>query len=122
MALAPPVAFTVTFAVVRYLVHSPRVLRVLDQPNERSLHMKAIPRTGGLGIMSGIFVSWALFSRDVPVVIWTSVLLLTLISFADDVFNLPAWVRFILHAAIASWLSAEMLSDMHGWIATAIAA
>lgn len=121
-ALAPPIAFAVTFAAVRYLVHCPRVLRILDQPNERSLHVKAIPRTGGLGIMSGIFASWAVFSQDVPSVIWISVLLLTLISFADDVFNLPAWARLILHATIATWLSAEMLSDMHGWIATAIAA
>jgi UDP-N-acetylmuramyl pentapeptide phosphotransferase/UDP-N-acetylglucosamine-1-phosphate transferase len=45
-----------------------------------------------------------------------------MISFADDVFNLPALTRLILHATAATWLSAEMLSDVHGWIATAIAA
>ena len=45
-----------------------------------------------------------------------------MVSFADDVFGLPVWVRLILHGAVASWLSASMLSDTHGWMATAVGA
>ena len=122
IAIAPLVAFTVTLALVRYLIRSSGVLRILDHPNERSLHRNAVPRTGGLGIMSGILASWVFIPHALPSIIWTSVFLLTVVSFADDVFGLPVWVRLILHGAVASWLSASMLSDTHGWMATAVGA
>jgi UDP-N-acetylmuramyl pentapeptide phosphotransferase/UDP-N-acetylglucosamine-1-phosphate transferase len=122
IAIAPLVAFTVTLALVRYLIHSSGVLRILDHPNERSLHGKAVPRTGGLGIMCGIFASWVFIPHALPWIIWTSVLLLTVLSFADDVFGLPVWARLILHGAVASWLSVSMLADTDGWMAAAVAA
>lgn len=120
-AIAPLVAFIVTLTLVRYLIHNSTVLRILDHPNARSLHDKAIPRTGGLGIMSGIFASWALLPPIVSSTIWISALLLTMVSFADDVFGLPVWGRLILHAVVAAWFSAEMLLNTHGWMGTAIA-
>ena len=55
IAIAPLVAFTVTLALVRYLIRSSGVLRILDHPNERSLHRNAVPRTGRLGNNVGYF-------------------------------------------------------------------
>ncbi|SEK40119.1 UDP-N-acetylmuramyl pentapeptide phosphotransferase/UDP-N-acetylglucosamine-1-phosphate transferase [Nitrosovibrio tenuis] len=121
MVLAPLAAFTVTLALVRYLANG-SFLRILDYPNSRSLHSRAVPRTGGLGLMSGILVSWALVPDALPLLLWTSVMLLVAISFADDVFGLPVWVRLLLHGAVAASLSISMLSDTHGWVAAIMAA
>ena len=118
---APFVAFTVAFALISYLIKG-GILKVLDHPNPRSLHSKAVPRTGGLGLMSGVLVSWALLPGVLPLSIWASVILLVAISFADDVSGLPAWARFLMHGAVAVWFSVAMLSDTHGWMITTVAA
>jgi UDP-N-acetylmuramyl pentapeptide phosphotransferase/UDP-N-acetylglucosamine-1-phosphate transferase len=120
IVLAPLTAFAVTLALVRYLISS-GILRILDHPNSRSLHSRAIPRTGGLGLMSGILVSWMLVPDALPLLIWMSVTLLMAISFADDVSGLPVWLRLPLHGAIAAALSFAMLFDTHGWIITTVA-
>jgi UDP-N-acetylmuramyl pentapeptide phosphotransferase/UDP-N-acetylglucosamine-1-phosphate transferase len=52
--LAPPAAFLVTTAVVYVLAHPRLGLSVLDHPNERSLHARPTPRTGGIGIVAGL--------------------------------------------------------------------
>jgi UDP-GlcNAc:undecaprenyl-phosphate/decaprenyl-phosphate GlcNAc-1-phosphate transferase len=119
MVLAPLTAFAVTIALVRYLINS-GFLRILDYPNSRSLHSRAVPRTGGLGLMSGILVSWTLIPDSLPLLIWVSVALLMTLSFADDVFGLPVWSRLLLHGAIAAALSFVMLFDTYGWIITAM--
>ena len=119
MVLAPLTAFAVTFALVRYLING-GFLRILDYPNARSLHSRAVPRTGGLGLMFGILVSWALIPDSLPLLIWVSVALLMALSFADDVFGLPVWSRLLLHGAIAATLSFVMLFDTYGWIITAV--
>ncbi|MEO8992396.1 MAG: glycosyltransferase family 4 protein [Nitrosospira sp.] len=118
---APFIAFMVAFALICYLIKG-GILKVLDHPNARSLHSKAIPRTGGLGLMSGVLVSWALLPGVLPFFIWVSVILLIAISFADDVSGLPAWTRFLMHGVVAVWFSIAMLSDTHGWMVTAVAA
>lgn len=115
IVLAPLTAFAVTLALVRYLITS-GILRILDHPNSRSLHSRAIPRTGGLGLMTGVLVSWMLVPDALPLLIWVSVTLLMAISFADDVSGLPVWLRLSLHSAIAAALSFAMLFDTHGWI------
>ncbi len=52
--LAPAAAFGVTACVVYLLAHPRWGPRVLDHPNERSLHVRPTPRTGGLGIVAGL--------------------------------------------------------------------
>lgn len=68
----------------------------IDQPNERSLHSKVIPRTGGLAIMISILVTW--FFMGVPQIwMWLSALLLG-VSLLDDIYNLPILKRLGMQA------------------------
>lgn len=118
---APFIAFTITLVLISYLIKGVG-LKVLDYPNSRSLHSKAVPRTGGLGIMSGILASWVFLPDVLPLFVWVSVTILVALSFADDVFSLPVWARLLIHGTIAAWFSVAVLSGQHGWIITAAAA
>ncbi len=94
-------------------------LQPVDHPNERSLHTKPTPRTGGLAIWGGLgagLLGLVLLERtgirswpaDWPVQVGTGtwivgmVVLVALVSFLDDRKSVPAGVRFSIHALAAS--------------------
>lgn len=95
-------------------------LFVLDHPNERSLHDRPTPRTGGVALLTGVFCGlvlavlagfplnggsdYALFGW--PASVW--IVLLTygigVVSFLDDRGGVPVSVRFGVHLLAASIL------------------
>jgi UDP-N-acetylmuramyl pentapeptide phosphotransferase/UDP-N-acetylglucosamine-1-phosphate transferase len=83
---------------------------LLDHPNERSLHSRSRPRSGGLGILAGLvagFLVWLPWSTElVPALGWTvsALALVAAISFADDIWGLPAWARLPIHLLAGSLL------------------
>ncbi|MGH8762265.1 MAG: MraY family glycosyltransferase [Nitrosospira sp.] len=123
LVIAPLTAFTITLILIWRLIKGD-VLNILDYPNPRSLHTKSVPRTGGLGLVLGILTSWALLPTALPVSVTFGVALLTLISFADDIFGLRVLGRLMMHGAVAIWFSVALLFEAHGGmivIVTAIA-
>ena len=119
--VAPPaLAFIVTLALVRWLIRGK--ISVLDHPNARSLHATAVPRTGGLGLLAGILTSWLLLPASPPSIVWLAVIVLASVSFADDVFDLPVWIRLLMHGVFAVWFSAALLLDINGWLIATVAA
>ena len=54
--------FALAAAAVRLLMTDRLARLVLDLPNERSLHDRPIPRTGGIGLMLAAGVSWWAFA------------------------------------------------------------
>ncbi|MGH8685206.1 MAG: MraY family glycosyltransferase [Nitrosospira sp.] len=115
LVIAPLMAFTITLTLIWRLVKGD-VLKVLDYPNPRSLHTKSVPRTGGLGMVLGILTSWVLLPATLPFSVSFGVALLTLISFADDVFGLRVFGRLMMHGAVAIWFSMVLLFEAHGWM------
>lgn len=100
-ALAPLAAFVVALATARLLV-TPAGRRVaLDRPNERSLHERPVPRTGGLAIAAGVAVACALAPPGFAALLAIAGGLL-LASFVDDVNGLPAALRLAMHLAAAA--------------------
>jgi len=94
-------------------------LQPVDHPNERSLHVRPTPRTGGLAIWGGLAIGLAgsvLLERsgmrswpaDWPVQVeagmWIAgmVVLVGLVSFLDDRKSVPASVRLAIHTLAAS--------------------
>ena len=118
---APLIAFTITFTLIWWLIRG-NVLRVLDHPNPRSLHTISVPRTGGLGMVLGVLISWVFLPGILPLSVWLGVALLALISFADDIFGLPALGRLLIHGLVAIWFSVVLLFEAHGWMIVAIIA
>jgi UDP-N-acetylmuramyl pentapeptide phosphotransferase/UDP-N-acetylglucosamine-1-phosphate transferase len=117
---APAFAFLVTLVLIWWLVKGS--IPVLDYPNARSLHTTAVPRTGGIGLLAGVLVSWALLPLSPPLTVWLAVIVLASVSFVDDIFDLPVSVRLLMHVAFAAWFSAALLAEANDWLVTAFAA
>jgi len=86
---------------------------VLDHPNERSSHVVATPRGGGLGLLAVLLPFWGYSALLYPASLMQAALGLaatmaglSAISFLDDLRSLPAWLRFAAQiAAVANVLS-----------------
>ena len=94
---------------------------MLDHPNERSLHLRPVPRTGGLAIVGGIILGLCALlvsqlaapgsivdaSREaafVRAVWWVGgcLIAVALLSFLDDLFHLSAAARFVTQFVVAA--------------------
>ena len=118
--MVPIFVFVVTLSLIWWLIKG-STLKALDCPNSRSLHTIPVTRTGGLGMLPGILISWALLSAALPLPVWIGISLLAAVSFADDIFTLPVWSRLLTHGVVAAWFAAVLLADMHGWLIAAVA-
>ena len=81
-------------------------LRILDHPNERSLHSSPVPRTGGVAVLTGavLGMSVALFSVDADARLgWiaVAVLLVGTVSLLDDLRDVAQGYRLATHLAAA---------------------
>ncbi len=96
------VALVVSTGVITFILQSRFSQSIQDVPNERSLHNKIVPRTGGMGLMSGVLVGWALISE--ALVWWLIVPLLGMfvVSILDDVYNLSVKKRLFAHLMAAA--------------------
>jgi UDP-N-acetylmuramyl pentapeptide phosphotransferase/UDP-N-acetylglucosamine-1-phosphate transferase len=81
---------------------------VLDQPNDRSLHTHPTPRSGGLAILSAVYlcgiasIYWLDRSPDFSYGwIGGASLLVAGVSYIDDRLTLPTGLRFIVHTLAA---------------------
>jgi UDP-GlcNAc:undecaprenyl-phosphate/decaprenyl-phosphate GlcNAc-1-phosphate transferase len=111
LAGAAVLSFVVAFVAVRVLLS--RFGRfALDQPNERSLHERPVPRTGGVVVLLGAAVSLAFGAAP----LWPAFALalgLAVLSFMDDLSGLPTRARLAAHVAAAGFWTWYVLSPMH---------
>ncbi len=91
--LAPPLAGIVSTAIGAVLVRTRSL--PLDKPNERSLHVLPVPRTGGIAIMSGVGAAALLLQTDLTLM--GPAVALAVVSYADDRHALPVVARLALH-------------------------
>ena len=111
LASAAVLAFVVAFVTVRILL-GPLARVALDEPNERSLHRRPVPRTGGIGVLAGAAVGFGFGAAS----LWpplAAALGLAVVSFVDDLHGLPTPVRLGAHIIAAAVLMWYLLSPMH---------
>jgi len=72
----------------------------LDVPNHRSLHVLPVPRSGGIAMLAGIFVGFAVMQT--PLVIVLPVTVLVAFSHFDDLLGLPIPLRIGAQLAAAA--------------------
>lgn len=113
LCLAPLAAGAVALGLLPWLLRGKERLP-MDHPNDRSLHQRPIPRTGGLAIMAGVAVA-ALLPPSASWLWLTPALLLAGLSLLDDWRGLPVGVRLTAHLAIALWLCVQ-LAPQAGWL------
>lgn len=105
------VAFAVAF-IAAWLLAGRLARFALDRPNERSLHERPVPRTGGLAVLAG--AAAALVFGVEP--LWLPMALaaaLAGISLLDDLQGMPAGLRLAAHLAAAGLTAWYVLSPMH---------
>lgn len=115
------IAFVLSLLLCRWLLSARSPLRILDTPNERSLHAAPTPRTGGVAIICASFAAWGLMAwlGGMPAsMVWiaAAALLVAGISFVDDLLDLSALVRIIVHGLAALLLVGSELVLFDGWI------
>jgi UDP-GlcNAc:undecaprenyl-phosphate/decaprenyl-phosphate GlcNAc-1-phosphate transferase len=71
-----------------------------DVPNQRSLHARPVPRSGGIAMMAGIFSGFAILQTPLVVVLPAAVLVA--LSHVDDIYGLPIPVRLGTQFAAAA--------------------
>ena len=117
--MAVLLALIISVLAVRLFSGSYAARLAMDLPNQRSLHTAPIPRTGGLGVATGVACGWALAGSALPVLVWVGAAALIAVSFLDDRYGLPAAVRFLVHGIIACWLVLA-LGVAPGWAVVAV--
>jgi UDP-N-acetylmuramyl pentapeptide phosphotransferase/UDP-N-acetylglucosamine-1-phosphate transferase len=131
-------AFATAALLARSFVSPGSRLHILDYPNERSLHSRPDPRTGGVAIVSAIFAGcfvYMLVSAQAPPreLVWLAGLaaVIACVSYLDDRKHIPVGYRFAAHVAVAILLVAGGLGigslalpwltlGLAGWLAAGL--
>jgi len=100
IALVAPIASAlVTLLLIAWMLKA-RDRLPLDVPNDRSLHLLPVPRSGGLAIMAGVLAGFAILQTPLTVVLPAATLVV--VSHFDDVRGLPIPVRLGTQLVAAS--------------------
>lgn len=104
-------SFAVTFVSLRLLLA--KFGRVaLDRPNERSLHERPVPRTGGIALLLGALVSLPFGAGALWIEIGLA-LALALVSLVDDLRTVPTAARLTAHLVAAVVFVWYVMSPIH---------
>jgi UDP-N-acetylmuramyl pentapeptide phosphotransferase/UDP-N-acetylglucosamine-1-phosphate transferase len=120
IALPVVLAFALTWCALRILPGTRLGQQLLDRPNERSLHVRPVPRIGGIGILAGMVAAWAALPATSPALDAAALgyAVLAVGSWLDDRFSLPVAARLPLHLGVAAgW--AGLAGVPFAWIAPA---
>jgi UDP-N-acetylmuramyl pentapeptide phosphotransferase/UDP-N-acetylglucosamine-1-phosphate transferase len=114
-------AFLVSASAVAWLARGRAAQLGLDEPNARSLHQVAVPRTGGLGLLLGIASAWLMIAPRLHWAWWLALALIIAVSLADDLRGLHAAMRFGAHL-LASALAAYTFlpTNSTAWVIAAL--
>jgi UDP-N-acetylmuramyl pentapeptide phosphotransferase/UDP-N-acetylglucosamine-1-phosphate transferase len=82
----------------------------LDVPNQRSLHVRPVPRMGGIAMMAGVFSGFAILQTPLVVVLPAAVLVV--LSHFDDARGLPISVRLGVQFAAAAGFAYGALAGL----------
>jgi len=101
-SISATIAFGVTALLVRQFINPRSLLHFLDHPNDRSLHTRPVPRTGGVALLAGLLASapfWAYGAEGTTPLLW--ILLAGAVvgglSFIDDLRGVSAIWRLLGH-------------------------
>lgn len=95
--------FVFTFFGIKFLLKWLKQKQILDVPNERSSHQTPTPVGGGLVIvivtLSLYFIFLSINEKEIPWSYFGGAILISIISWLDDLYSVPVILRFISHSA-----------------------
>lgn len=111
--IAPILAAATAFGLLAWML-ARKVRLPLDLPNERSLHEQPVPRSGGMAIMAGVFLAFAVLT--IPPLLVLPTVVLAAVSFFDDLRGLSAALRFGVHCVTAAVFAAAAFPGAPLWL------
>jgi UDP-N-acetylmuramyl pentapeptide phosphotransferase/UDP-N-acetylglucosamine-1-phosphate transferase len=117
--LAPLIAFLLGRLVLHALLSERGRALLLDQPNERSLHARPVPRTGGLAIMAGVLAAALWLGAPLPIV--AGAVALVAVSLLDDWRSLSSGLRLVVHLAVCAGFCAALVPELPWPLVAALA-
>jgi len=115
--LAAFVSLIVALLLTRAFTRPGSSMHILDHPNERSLHTRPTPRTGGVAIVAGILSGGIVLTIPfgiglAPKLLWLGGLaaVIAFVSYLDDRRQLHVWYRLSAHVAVSVLLPVAGLS------------
>ena len=97
------VPFIVVALVIPFIKDLARHLGAMDEPDERKVHKKPIPRMGGLGVFIGFLIGYMLFGETTSIM--NSILIgsffIILTGVFDDIISLKPLTKFLGQLAAA---------------------
>lgn len=104
--IAIAAAFIVSALLTWRLLRPASRLHVLDIPNERSMHARPVPRTGGIGIVAGVataIMALAVSQSVSAAFVWLllSIFAVAAVSLWDDLRGLEPITRLLAHVGAA---------------------
>jgi UDP-N-acetylmuramyl pentapeptide phosphotransferase/UDP-N-acetylglucosamine-1-phosphate transferase len=115
------ISFIVAALAVGWMARSRAARIALDEPNARSLHVAAVPRTGGIGLLLGVAGGWTYAAPQLPWAFWAALGLLIAVSLLDDVRGLSAAVRLAAHLLAAALTAPALLGLSESVLLLAVA-
>ena len=94
----------VSWALTGWLARPDSPIRILDKPNERSLHSVPMPCTGGIAICCALFLVWILLwifahSQLFPLQVLVGTIIIAGVALIDDRFGLSPLIRLMIQFA-----------------------
>ncbi|GAE92448.1 undecaprenyl-phosphate N-acetylglucosaminyl 1-phosphate transferase [Gracilibacillus boraciitolerans JCM 21714] len=95
--LALTVCFIISVIITPFVIKFAIRIGAVDQPNERKVHTKVMPRLGGLAIVISFFIGFFIFNPGMiqawPMLV--GALIITAVGFLDDLYQLSAKVKLL---------------------------
>lgn len=116
--------FLLTVSLLRIVTIWLRRRAILDHPNRRSSHARPVPRGGGIALLAALLVMIPVAARAglpvPPLPIMAGFLILSAVSWRDDLRSLPASLRLAVQAVIVAamlWAAPELnILPGVGWV------
>jgi len=109
------IVFAIVLVVMELLYFRlARAYRIIDKPNERSLHQEATIRGGGI-IFPLALVLFFITTGEISYFFLVATLLLTIVGFIDDVKNLSRLIRFGIQVIAMLLIFYDLNIFEHSW-------
>lgn len=113
--------FVVSALLTWWMASGRTPLAIMDHPNERSLHARPVPRSGGIAILLAVCTGWGVLLDEFGMpqgMVWIifSAVVVAVISLLDDLFALPARVRLPVHVLAAVFVLLGGIALPWGWL------
>ena len=98
---APVISVVVTILLTIVLLRSKTANKIIDIPNDRSLHSAPVPRIGGVALIVGVLSGWSIMFGSLMWWMLLPLIALFAVSIIDDVRNLSVRWRLLVHLGAA---------------------